>query len=325
MFFCGGGSYPSNTNLGGNIQFRSHRGFKMTTATLLCGVALFLLAAHARAQIALVDTGGLTTASIFTNTSTSLRLAANLTVSASANTLVVVVTFRNASASTTEAPSTLNWTNATSTNTLTLAVQKGSKAAGGGRNSAIYYLYNPTAGTGFNISGKLSGQPGSSGALVAYTLGGVDTTVTTPAAGSASGTGAGAPSSLSFIVSGITANSWAAVGGDVAATSGIPISATSSGMASGTAVLTTTTGGFSSTTTAAMGYISAIIFGGSDTFTMTNTPAFDCALAAAVFSPSNLNFLAIGQQPQTVTISSGQNATFTVSANGNPAVTSYQW
>ena len=100
----------------------------MTVATLLCSVALLLFATHARAQIALVDSGGLTTASTFNNASTSLKLAANLTVSASANTLVVVVTFRNNSASATEAPSTLNWTNATTTNTLTLAVQKGSKS-----------------------------------------------------------------------------------------------------------------------------------------------------------------------------------------------------
>ena len=169
-------------------------------------------------------------------------------------------------------------------------------------------------------------MPGSSGALVAYTLSGVDTTVATPPSGSASGSpGVG---SLSFIVNGITANSWAAVGGDIAAAGVIPITVTNNdtGVASGTSVLTTTSGGFSSTTTASMGYISGIIFGGSEMFTMTGVSA-DCALSAAVFKPSNLIFLAIGQQPQTVTIPSGQglNATFTVSANGNPAVTSYQW
>src|ERR1039458_7025625 len=89
--------------------------------------------------------------------------------------------------------------------------------------------------------------------------------------------------------------------------------------------LTTTTGGFSSTTSASMGYISAIA-GGSDTFTMTNAVQ-DCSLSATVFSPLSSTFLAISQQPQTVTIPSGQglNATFTVSAVGNPAVSSYQW
>ena len=53
----------------------------------------------------------------------------------------------------------------------------------------------------------------------------------------------------------------------------------------------------------------------------------DCSLAAVIFKPLNTNFLAIGQQPQSVTIPAGQslNATFTVSANGNPAITSYQW
>src|ERR1017187_4394021 len=148
------------------------------------GLTMFSWAAPARAAIALVDNE--LTASTFVNTSTALLLTTNLTVTSSANTLVVVVTLRNASTSTTEAPATLNWTNATATNTLTLAVQKGSKAAAGGRNSAIYYSYNPTAGTGFNISGKLSGQAGSSGALVAYTLSGVDTTVAPPPSGSTS-------------------------------------------------------------------------------------------------------------------------------------------
>jgi hypothetical protein len=140
----------------------------MTTATLLgVLVAFLLLAAPARAAIALVD-NELMTASTFANNRTALRLTTNLTVSASANTLMVVVTFRN-TISLTEAPSTLNWTNATTANTLTLAVQIASKATTG-RCSAIYYCYNPTSGSGYNISGKLSGQAGSSGALVAYTL-----------------------------------------------------------------------------------------------------------------------------------------------------------
>jgi hypothetical protein len=146
---------------------------------LLCGVALLPLAATTRAQIALVD-NELTTASIFFSTSTALLLTTNLTVSPSANTLLVVVTFRNAS-NISEAPTTLNWTNATTTNTLTLIVQKASKATTG-RASAIYYCYNPTSGFGYNISGKLSGQSGagggssSSGALVAY-IEGVDTNI----------------------------------------------------------------------------------------------------------------------------------------------------
>ena len=296
---------------------------------LLCNVALLLLAAPARAQIALVD-NELTAASTFDDSSTALLLATNLTVSASANTLVVVVTFRNASSSATEAPSTLSWTNATTTNTLTLIVQQNSKAANGGRNAAIYYCYNPTAGTGYNISGKLSGQLGtgsgttsSSGALVAYTLRGVDTSVAIPPSGSASGSPGGA--SLSFSVGGITTNSWAAVGGADATTSGISITATNSGVETGTPVLTTTNGGFSSTTTATMGYISGIA-GGSDTFTMTNTSGFDTAFSAAVFSPPSTSPPTISSQPQSELIYAGVGATaqFTVQASGQ-APLSYQW
>ena len=86
---------------------------------LLCGVALLLLAAPARAQIALVD-NELTPASPVTSSAPAdLVLKTNLTVSASANTLVVMVAYRNGDTTLTECPSTLNWTNGTTTNTLT--------------------------------------------------------------------------------------------------------------------------------------------------------------------------------------------------------------
>ena len=76
-------------------------------------VAFLLLAAPARAQIALVD-NELTTASPISSTSAFLLLKTNLTVSASANTVVVEVAFRNNDTTLTEAPPTLGWTNATS-------------------------------------------------------------------------------------------------------------------------------------------------------------------------------------------------------------------
>src|ERR1017187_10009344 len=144
--------YMSHISKTGRIHpgFKSlgiHHPFPRIAVPRLCGLAVLLLATYASAAITFVD-NGLTTVSTFANTSTSLLLGTPFTVSSSANALVVVVTFRNASTSTTEAPSTLNWTNATTTNTLTLAVQKGSKAAAGGRNSAIYYCYNPTSGSG---------------------------------------------------------------------------------------------------------------------------------------------------------------------------------
>ena len=290
-------------------------------APLLCGAALLLLAASAHAQIALVD-NELTPASTFN--AKPIALTTNLAVTPSANTLVVVVTFQNALAPNLEAaPANAKVrTNAITTNTLTLAVQKASKATGG-RGCAIYYCYNPTPGSGYNILGKLSGTA-SSGALVAYTLSGVDTTIATPPSGSAS---ASPGASLSFAVN-ITPNSWAAVGGAEAANPGVAsITATSSGSLTGTPVLTADTAGFSSASTALLGYISSILFGGSDTFSMSNAVSQDCALCAVAFSPSTLTFLGIDQQPQSVTIPSGQglNATFTVSANGNPAITSYQW
>src|ERR1039458_10004324 len=304
----------------------SNRLWRLISSVFL-GVAMFSWAAPGRAAIALVDNE--LTASTFVNTSTALLLTTNLTVTSPANTLVVVVTFRNASTSTTEAPTTLNWTNATTTNTLTLAVQKGSKAAAGGRNSAIYYCYNPTAGTGFNISGKLSGQVGSSGALVAYSLSGVDTTVAPPPTGSASMTAAPGASLLSLTLGGITANSWAAVGGDVAEADIIhTITATNSGVATGTPVLTTTSAGFSSATTAAMGYISTIA-GGSVQFTYaftTTASAVDASFSAVAFSPLSTSPPTIAAQPQNQFVFSGTGATaqFSVTAATGSGL-SYRW
>ena len=314
--------YMSHISKTGRIHpgFKSlgiHHPFSRIAVPLLCGLAMLLLAAHARATITFVD-NGLTTVSTFANTSTSLLLGTPFTVSSSANTLVVVVTFRNNSTSTTEAPSTLSWTNATVTQTLKLIVQKGSKAAAGGRCSAIYYLYNPTAGTGYNIAGKLSGQTGSSGALVAYTLSGVDTTVATPPSGSNSTTAVTA-SSLSISLSSITGSSWAAVGGAIAEADTIHTIAGGSG----TPVLTTTSAGFASTTTAAMGYLSTIA-GGSDTFTYSFTSgSIDGSFSVAVFTaaPSPPSIVT---QPQSAMTFSNGTAQFTVTAAG-AAPLSYQW
>src|ERR1035441_8293922 len=254
-----------------------HHIFARIVVLLLGGLAVLLPASSARAAIALVDTE--TNNSAFT---TTLLLATNLTVSASANTLVVVVTWRNA-ASLTEAPPMLNWTNATTTNTLNLIVQLASKSSGG-RASAIDYLYNPAAGTGFNISGGLGS--GSSGVLVAYTLSGVNTTVGAPLSSSTSMTGSGA-TSLSFTINGITNASWAAVGGTVATTTNSTINATTSGEATGSPVLTTTNGIFSGhATSTAMGYLSTIA-GGSDLFTyqFLSPSLSDASFSAVVFAP----------------------------------------
>src|ERR1017187_6020987 len=113
--------YMSHISKTGRIHsgFKSlgiHHAFSRIAVPRLCGLAVLLLATYASAAITFVD-NGLTTVSTFANTSTSLLLGTPFTVSSSANTLVVV-TFRNASTSTTEAPSTLNWTKATTTNPL---------------------------------------------------------------------------------------------------------------------------------------------------------------------------------------------------------------
>src|ERR1017187_9438517 len=276
-----------------------HHIFARIVVLLLGGLAVLLPASSARAAIALVDIE--MNNSAFT---TTLLLATNLTVSASANTLVVV-TWRNA-ASLTEAPPMLNWTNATTTNTLNLIVQLASKSSGG-RASAIYYLYNPAAGTGFNISGGLGS--GSSGVLVAYTLSGVNTTVGAPLSSSTSMTGSGA-TSLSFTINSITNSSWAAVGGAVATATNSTINATTSGAATGSPVLTTTNGIFSGhATSTAMGYLSTIA-GGSDLFTyqFLSPSLSDASFSAVVFAPQPgpqaINIAAATASPNPVLVGS---------------------
>src|ERR1039458_10214400 len=284
-----------------------HHIFARIVVLLLGGLAMLLPAASARAAIALVDNE--TNNSAFT---TTLLLATNLTVSSSANTLVVV-TWRNA-VSSTEAPPMLNWTNATTTNTLNLIVQLASKSSGG-RASAIYYFYNPTAGTGFNISGGLGS--GSAGVLAAYTLSGVNTTVGAPLSSSTSMTGSGA-ASLSFTINGITNTSWVAVGGAVATATNSTINATNSGAATGSPVLTTTNGSFAGhPTSPAMGYISTIA-GGSDLFTyqFLSPSSSDVSFSAVVFAPQlgppTINITAASASPNSVLV--GSPVLFSVTA-----------
>ncbi len=275
------------------------------------GLAMFSWVAPARAQIALVDNE--TNNSPFT---TTLLLATNLTVSPSANTLVVEVVWRNL-VSATEAPSTLNWTNATTTNTLTLAVQLASTSPKG-RASAIYYCYNPTAGAGYNISGAVGS--GSAGLLLAYTLSGVDTTVVSPLTDSVSVTGSGA-TSISFTMNGIANNSWAAVAGAVATAINSTITVTNSGVASGTPALTTTnndSGDFAThPTSTAMGYISTIA-GGSDLFTYQYAApnSSDASFSAVIFAPRTgsptIHITAASASPNPVVV--GSPVLFSVTA-----------
>ena len=68
-------------------------------------------------------------------------------------------------------------------------------------------------------------------------------------------------------------------------------------------------------------------YGNAISFTVAPSPlsSDNGGVAGVQLVPSGTAFLGFIQQPQTVTILSGQNATFTVSAVGNPAVTTYQW
>jgi hypothetical protein len=304
------------------ISGRIHLGFKSLAiphrfarlaVPLLCGLALLLPAAPARAAIALVDneTQGSAIAGADT-TSAYLTLLTNLTVSATANTLVVEVATRN-NTTAPNWPSTLSWTNATTVNTLNLAVGKFSQSASGGRDVMIYYCYSPTSGAGFNIRGlPLSGSiTNASGTIVAFTLSGVDTTASPLVNSGASQSG----SSIAFNIAGVTANSWAAVAGDIATQTGTQTITGTGG------TVTPYTIQFLHTSTASLGYISTVS-GGSDTFTYAyTTSGGNQSFAAAVFAPPSLP--AIASQPQSTSVFAGGNAQFSVAATGTSI--SYQW
>jgi hypothetical protein len=288
---------------------------KISAALILCGLGLLVSPQSTQAQIALVDSE--LNASTIPNADTAnahLALTTNLAVSASANTLVVEVAERNNIAAP-NWPQTISWTNATATNTLTLAVAQASQAGSGGRNAIIYYCYNPTAGSGFNILGTGS-ITNASGVVVAFTLSGVDSTAS-PVTGSGSlqnGT------AISFTKS-VTTNSWAAVVADIATQTGTQtVTAQNNSVATGTPVVTTTA--FAHTSTASVGYISAIV-GGLDQFTYAyTTSGGNQSFAAAIFAPPGPPIITM--QPAPDVVFPGQSPRFTVAASGT-APLSYQW
>ena len=262
-----------------------------------------------------------------------LRLATNLTVSASANTLLVVATHRNGG-NAPDAPPTLSWTNGTFTDTLTKAIEGDSQSTSGGRCVTIYYCYNPHSGSGFNIKSGVLNSASSSGALVAYTLSGVDTTVT-PLSNAQGSQSTANPGSLHFGIAGIAANSWAAVGSAInnnGETTDTITAYTNTGATTGVTTLFTTTNGFSGgLCTAAMGYISSIV-GGSDNFTnsYSGAPPSNEEFVGAIFSvpplPPRITAISLSGTLLSISAANGlAGGSWTLLQSTNVALPLNQW
>jgi hypothetical protein len=279
----------------------------------LAGIGL-LLCGNARGAIALQDGGLMYTISTTNGVST---ITTNFTVTAGASVLVVQLWDFNHQANS-SSPSTMTWSNTTlnSTQTLTRAVSQNCEGYNYS-DSDIYYLYNPSVGSGVvygtdtNAAAELGGME-----MQVFDLSGVNTS-NPPLT---NGTGNGAALSLSVQITNITSGSWAAMIGYDANT-GHPLTNTAT---TGTSSYFDVINYFidyptGNSTVSSMGYV-ATLAAGSTTFTVAdgnNPSATLMAMATAVFAPiigtaSPINLVATGQTNQiklTWTDNSGGAAT----------------
>jgi len=279
------------------------------TVAFVLGVfaVALLLPSPVRASIALQDPPiGITNSPL-----TSTSISRSFTVTAGANVLVVILLEKTAT-STGITPATLTWNGLT----LNRAVRTIDTAATY-REAAVYYAYNPSAGTA-NITGTLTAAPVCT-YLEAYTLSGADTNAT-PVTGSANST-SGTGSYLSFNVT-VAANSWAAVGGVLGSKSVAGVAVTGTGASSSGVFLGNDTS--ADNCAFAFGYLSGLS-GGLDTiaysWTLPGNPNPTAnAFVAAVFAPPAPP--AFVKQPESLSLYSGGMVQFSAIVTG---ATSYQW
>jgi len=262
--------------------------------------ALILICGHAKAAIALVDGPS----AIDNGSGTSVSSVSSVNVSSTASVLVVLLADTGNGA----APATLTW----NSKTLNKVISKTANATTF-REAAVYYLFNPGAGTA-NVTGTL----GSSATwwLQSYTLSGVDTSIAALTGGTNSPL-SGSAASLAFSLTNVPANAWAAVNCIFASTTatGIAITVTN-GAANGTV---TTTKWNTSGSTVLMGYASGLSAGTNFFTAATTSTAQKFAFVGAVFTPSTAAPLSaantvINATPVAVTANGSSTSTITVQA-----------
>jgi hypothetical protein len=287
-----------------------NRSRTFSAALVLSGLAL-VLPAPVHAAIALKDAPvGITNSPL---TSTSVSQSFTVTTTGNSNVLVVIMLDKSTS-STGVSPTTLTW------NGLTLArAVRAIDTASSYRESAVYYVFNPTAGTA-NIIGTLTATPVCT-YLQAYTLSGIDTNATllTGSATSLSGT------NLTFTVSSVAAGSWAAVGSVLGSKNvGLPV-ITGTGITSSNIFYGNDTSGDNcSFVFGSLSFLSA----GLDTFqyswttNSSNIPTAN-SFVGAVFTP----LLAAGSpatvaaNPTSTSVYPTQTAQFSASVSGTSPIT----
>ncbi len=217
---------------------------------------------------------------------TGTAISKSFTVTAGAKVMVVILEERGARLS---EPATLTWNGQTLNRTVQTAYNTGVN-----RSLAIYHLFNPNVGTA-NITGTMTGAASDTW-LTAYSLTGVDTNIA-PMTGSAdTGTDATGVFSLTFNLTGVASNSWAAVAAQYA---NFPDSVTVTGTGGTSTMITDTNFNVTGVTA---GYV-ANLSAGAVTLTTTWVRAGGgqkANFAALVFSPS-------GASQAVVPDSSGQN------------------
>ncbi|HTB84164.1 MAG TPA: immunoglobulin domain-containing protein [Candidatus Sulfotelmatobacter sp.] len=288
-----------------------NRSRTVSASFILCSLALLLLPAPVRAAVALKDAPvGITNSPL---TSTSISQSFTVTTVGNSNVLVVILLDKS-TVSTGVLPTTLAWNGLT----LTRAV-RAIDTASSYRESAVYYVFNPTAGTA-NITGTLTATPVCT-YLQAYTLTGIDTNAAllTGSATSLSG------SNLTFTVSSVAAGSWAAVGSVLGSKNvGLPV-ITGTGITSSNVFYGNDTSGDNcSFVFGSLSFLSA----GSDTFqyswttNSSNIPTAN-SFVGAVFTP----LLAAGSpatvaaNPLNTSVYPTQTAQFAASVAGTAPIT----
>ncbi len=271
-------------------------------------VTLALLSSQARAAITVQDTTG----GLAYSNSVAINRTAN--VSSGSSVLVVLVAYKvNAYADYSDAdPMTWNPPGQPSQAITRAVVECANNSSY--RAVAVYYLFNPTPGTGGTVTGAIQNGNGDTW-FSTYTLNGVNTSVV-PLTNSANATSA---SSVNFTIAGVPAGGLAA------------ISAMDGGGGNTLTGYTASPGGNTpvqwqdpAKTTSCQpdqGYLSGLT-GGSTAFTFTMSASTKIAISAAVFTPGTTTaFVSPGQ----TNAECGGTVTFTANPAGTNAPFSFQW
>ncbi|MEI7851506.1 MAG: hypothetical protein WCH86_06695 [Kiritimatiellales bacterium] len=211
------------------------------------------------------------------------------------NVLVVNLSYKAVNNTYPTGPLTLDWVTSSGavTQTMTRAVQAGNSAAKA-FGSSIFYLWNPTAGSGTISGGLPAGYQAQ--IISAFTLSGVDTNISPVIASAINDASSGAASITSSTATGVPVGGFAALCSASAATAtGTGFSASTSSGTAANWLTSAVVGGYWY-----QGYIPNLA-GGNTTFSCTHGTAARLHIVAAVFSPG----ISVPSTTYTLTVNNG--------------------